>query len=102
MIGAERRKECRPPRLGSHKSAARWQSRLAQRGWTLKEIAEAIATGRHHPAANYVRALPDLVGPLLYVMAGLVPAIHVFLFVDARHKAGHDGFGVIRLDRISL
>jgi hypothetical protein len=30
------------------------------------------------------------------VMAGLVPAIHVFLFsrpkevVDARHKAGHD------------
>jgi len=27
------------------------------------------------------------------VMAGLVPAIHVFLFqdVDARHKAGHDG-----------
>jgi hypothetical protein len=26
-------------------------------------------------------------------MAGLVPAIHVFLsdeFVDARHKAGHD------------
>jgi hypothetical protein len=29
------------------------------------------------------------------VMAGLVPAIHAFLFakqdVDARHKAGHDG-----------
>jgi hypothetical protein len=30
-------------------------------------------------------------------MAGLVPAIHVFLApakkgVDARHKAGHDGF----------
>ena len=30
------------------------------------------------------------------VMAGLVPAIHVFyavnmLVVDARHKAGHDG-----------
>jgi hypothetical protein len=31
------------------------------------------------------------------VMAGLVPAIHVFAggleekFVDARHKAGHDG-----------
>jgi len=27
-------------------------------------------------------------------MAGLVPAIHVFLMrqdVDARHKAGHDG-----------
>jgi len=31
-------------------------------------------------------------------MAGLVPAIHVFLFkkqdVDARHKAGHDGGGI--------
>jgi len=31
----------------------------------------------------------------MFVMAGLVPAIHVFLFctkqgVDARHKAGHD------------
>ena len=30
-----------------------------------------------------------------FVMAGLVPAIHVFLRcgtdVDARHKAGHDG-----------
>jgi hypothetical protein len=31
---------------------------------------------------------------LAVVMAGLVPAIHVFLLrqgVDARHKAGHDG-----------
>ena len=32
-----------------------------------------------------------------FVMAGLVPAIHVFLLewskdVDARHKAGHDEF----------
>jgi hypothetical protein len=32
----------------------------------------------------------------MFVMAGLVPAIHVFLIhvqpknVDARHKAGHD------------
>ena len=35
------------------------------------------------------------------VMAGLVPAIHVFLAsrikdVDARHKAGHDGVGWVR------
>jgi len=32
------------------------------------------------------------------VMAGLVPAIHVFLRsedVDARHKAGHDGGEVV-------
>ena len=31
------------------------------------------------------------------VMAGLVPAIHVFLSkqdVDARHKAGHDGWEI--------
>jgi len=30
-------------------------------------------------------------------MAGLVSAIHIFLFsqdVDARHKAGHDGGGI--------
>jgi hypothetical protein len=35
------------------------------------------------------------------VMAGLVPAIHVFdpwrKFVDARHKAGHDG---LKRDRL--
>jgi hypothetical protein len=33
--------------------------------------------------------------PFEFVMAGLVPAIHVLIFkkkdVDARHKAGHDG-----------
>jgi hypothetical protein len=34
-------------------------------------------------------------GLLFFVMAGLVPAIHVFCYqdVDARHKAGHDDFG---------
>jgi hypothetical protein len=36
--------------------------------------------------------------PILSFMAGLVPAIHVFLRsnnkdVDARHKAGHDEVG---------
>jgi hypothetical protein len=40
-------------------------------------------------------------------MAGLVPAIHVFLAigledVDARHKAGHDEYGsVMRAGRIA-
>jgi hypothetical protein len=33
-------------------------------------------------------------------MAGLVPAIHVFLYeredVDARHKAGHDEREIVR------
>jgi hypothetical protein len=37
---------------------------------------------------------------LSFVMAGLVPAIHAFLYsgkgVDARHKAGHDRFDVTR------
>jgi hypothetical protein len=28
---------------------------------------------------------------LRFVMAGLLPAIHVSKNVDARHKAGHDG-----------
>jgi len=42
------------------------------------------------------------------VMAGLVPAIHVFLAeghkkdVDARDKRGHDGAEVIRFHRTSL
>jgi hypothetical protein len=36
-----------------------------------------------------------VIGMLLVVMAGLVPAINVFLmpapqYVDARHEAGHD------------
>jgi hypothetical protein len=39
-------------------------------------------------------------------MAGLVPAIHVFLYgkqdVDARHKAGHDEFGVADITRIEF
>jgi len=28
------------------------------------------------------------------VIAGLVPAIQVFLFMDARNKSGHDGVGM--------
>jgi hypothetical protein len=36
---------------------------------------------------------------MIFVMAGLVPAIHVFSLrrkkdVDARHKAGHDGYSM--------
>jgi hypothetical protein len=31
-----------------------WQNLLAQRGWTLELIDEAIATGRRYPAPNYV------------------------------------------------
>jgi hypothetical protein len=42
------------PKLGSHKSDQRWQTQLAQRGWTLEEIEETIATGNRYPARNYV------------------------------------------------
>jgi hypothetical protein len=51
------------------------------------------------PCANASRLSQTMTGgtnePFL-VMAGLVPAIHVFFWrrlqdVDARHKAGHDG-----------
>jgi hypothetical protein len=38
----------------------------------------------------------------MFVMAGLVPAIHALLFaelrVDARHKAGHDGERSVQTD----
>jgi hypothetical protein len=42
-------------------------------------------------------AITRCIGRFYFVMAGLVPAIHVFLAklrkqdVDAQHKAGHDG-----------
>ena len=47
------------------------------------------AHSAHHPASPIQHS----------VMAGLVPAIHVFVVlrpqdVDARHKAGHDGGGL--------
>jgi hypothetical protein len=41
-------------KLGSHKSLQQWQNQLAQRGWTLELIDEAIASGRRYPAPNYV------------------------------------------------
>jgi hypothetical protein len=41
-------------KLSSHKSAEKWHSQLAQRGWTLEQIDEAIAAGRRYPARNYV------------------------------------------------
>jgi Colicin E5 ribonuclease domain len=41
-------------KLGSHKSLQEWQNQLAQRGWTLELIEEAIASGRRYPAPNYI------------------------------------------------
>ncbi len=41
-------------RFGSHKSPAKWRAQLRRRGWTLTQIDEAVATGRRHPAPNYV------------------------------------------------
>jgi hypothetical protein len=56
---------------------------------------------RPHPesatekAINTPKSLQPIETDSIFVMAGLVPAIHVFLacgdkYVDARHKAGHD------------
>jgi len=39
--------------------------------------------------------------PLLFVMAGLVPAIHENKGVDARRKAGHDGLAVQAIELTS-
>jgi hypothetical protein len=59
---------------------------------------EAIAT-----------AVPDHIEPFIRIMAGLVPAIHVFLprrlarkGVDARDKRGHDAGEVIQSHRNPL
>ena len=41
-------------KLGSHKAPQQWQNQLAQRGWTLELIDEAIASGQRHSAPNYV------------------------------------------------
>jgi hypothetical protein len=53
-----------------------------------------MALRKNH--AYPVRPKNTTSGSPIFVMAGLVPAIHVFDLVldkgvDARHKAGHDG-----------
>ena len=52
-----------------------------------------------HDGREAVRFNSSWPGIKPFVMAGLVPAIHVFVVarpqdVDARHTAGHDGFSV--------
>ena len=59
------------------------------------------------PATSLYAVMPGLVPGIKpsFVMAGLVPAIHVFelarpLDVDARDKRGHDGREVVRSIRM--
>ncbi|GMV42862.1 MAG: hypothetical protein AMXMBFR64_45780 [Myxococcales bacterium] len=41
-------------KLGSHKSVTTWRNQMAKRGWTPRQIAEAIYMGERSPAANKV------------------------------------------------
>ncbi len=41
-------------RLGAFKSAAKWESQMAQRGWTPEQIDEALGGGQKFPATNNV------------------------------------------------
>jgi hypothetical protein len=43
-----------------------------------------------HPASTALQRVPLGLNHLSVVMAGLVPAIHVFLSMDARDKPAHD------------
>lgn len=40
--------------LGAHKSATKWASQMERRGWTSKQITEAIESGEQHIAKNLV------------------------------------------------
>lgn len=41
-------------KLGAHKSMTTWRNQMAKRGWTLKQIAEAIREGEQAPMPNNV------------------------------------------------
>ena len=41
-------------RLGPNHTPQEWQNKMAQRGWTADQIAEAIQTGQQFPAVNHV------------------------------------------------
>ena len=41
-------------RLGGNHSAQQWQEKMAKRGWTPKQISEAIQNGLQFPAVNHV------------------------------------------------
>jgi hypothetical protein len=38
--------------LGDHKSSVKWQNQMTKRGWTAKQIDEAIGGGEKFPATN--------------------------------------------------
>lgn len=41
-------------KVGGHKSATKWANQMARRGWTEKQITEAIQAGQRFPAQNMV------------------------------------------------
>ena len=41
-------------RLGSNHSAAQWQNKMKQRGWTSDQITEAIQGGQRFPTTNNI------------------------------------------------
>jgi len=59
-----------------------------RRSSKLKALSYKLSAFSHQPLALSLKH-PML--PYPFVIAGLVPAIHVFLFMDARNKSGHDG-----------
>jgi len=43
-------------KLGSNHTPQQWQAKMAQRGWTANQIAEAIQNGQRFPAVNKVNS----------------------------------------------
>ena len=41
-------------RLGSNHTARQWQNKFSRRGWTDKQVTEAILSGQSFPAVNNV------------------------------------------------
>lgn len=50
----ERDQEAMQWKLGSHKSSTTWRNQMAKRGWTPRQIAEAIYLGERSPRPNQV------------------------------------------------
>ncbi|MFN7666668.1 MAG: colicin E5-related ribonuclease [bacterium] len=41
-------------KFGSHKSQQKWENQMQKRGWTPKQVDEAIQNGKQYPAPNRV------------------------------------------------
>jgi hypothetical protein len=73
-----------------------WQASLGKRALTARVDYAALPSEPDRNAAGILAVFQLPENESFFVMAGLVPAIHVLLRsyrrkdVDARHKAGHD------------